>query len=110
MIGHRSHEVRVLDRCGAQYHPEHPGVEQVPSISDRPDAPTGLDGHVERGGHRGDYRPVYRVTSPGGVEVHHVDPVGARLLEGQGLGDGILAVHGLPVVVALHEAHAATST
>ena len=74
------------------------------------DAAPGLDGDADRRGDGGDHGPVDGLPGAGRVEVDHVDPRCPGLGEDLGLGDRVVAVHGLLGEVALVQADALPAT
>ena len=104
--GEAPHPRGVLQGRRPDDHTPHAGVEQRVGGGVVAHAPTRLHGHVDGGGDGGHDRPVAGVAGAGGVEVDHVDPRRPGGGERPGLGDGVVAVHGLLPVVALVEAHA----
>ena len=88
----------------AQHHARHARVGQARDGVERAHAPAHL--HLEQGlAHDAlDDGDVLGAPRPRTVEVHHVQPRRALLLEQLRLGGGVVVVHGHAVVIALGEA------
>jgi hypothetical protein len=105
--GKAPHKIKILDRRGADDNTLDSGIEQNRCCLDRADTATRLNGHIDRLSNGRDDVTVLRDPGAGGVEVNHMDPTGSRFDKGDGLGHWIVAVDGLPAVVALVETNTA---
>ena len=100
-----AHQVRVLDRGGAQDHPAHPGAE--PGLDRRhvADAAAELQRQVDRRQDRFDRGPVDRASGHGAVQIDQVQPGKARLGERRGLRRRVGVKHRGGVHGATEQAH-----
>ena len=95
----------ILDGQAPDDDPGHTPVEQGAV----PHPAADLDRDRQGGGQAGDDGPIVALAASG-VEVDHVDPLGAGVDEAAGDEEGIVAVDGLPVEISLHQADASPSS
>ena len=104
---HTRYQVGLLDSRAADHDARQTCREQIVDIGFGPHASARLHRDLDSRGYGLDHRPVHGFTGASRVEVDHVDPRCTGRGKGAGLGDGVVAVDGLGVEVALDKANAA---